>query len=100
MITKLQHLGTVRETGTVLIVRLESTEDALAVSKAAIDGGIRVLEITLSVPGALGIIETLAEEYRDQGILIGAGTILDAHSAYRAVEAGAQLLVSPQLNPE
>jgi 2-dehydro-3-deoxyphosphogluconate aldolase/(4S)-4-hydroxy-2-oxoglutarate aldolase len=100
MITKLLRIETIRDTGTVLIVRLNSTNQALEVSKAAIDGGIRALEITLSVPGALGVIETLAEEYRDQGILIGAGTVLDGQSAYSAVEAGAQMLVSPQLNPE
>ena len=100
MITKLQHIGTIRETGAVLIVRLDSTKVALDVSKAAVDGGIRALEITLSVPGALGVIETLAEEYRDQGVLIGAGTVLDGQSAYSAIEAGSQLLVSPQLNPD
>lgn len=100
MITKLQHIGTIRETGTVLIVRLDSTKVAREVSKAAIDGGIRALEITLSVPGALGLIESLADEYRDQGVLIGAGTVLDGQSAYRAVEAGSQLLVSPNLNPD
>ncbi len=100
MITKLQHTQTIRETGAILIVRLDSTKVAREVSKAAIDGGIRALEITLSVPGALGLIESLADEYRDQGILIGAGTILDGQSAFSAIEAGSQLLVSPNLNPD
>jgi len=100
MITKLHHIQTIRETGALLIVRLNSTKVAREVSKAAIDGGIRALEITLSVPGALGLIEELAGEYRDQGILIGAGTILDGQSAFSAIEAGSQLLVSPNLNPD
>jgi 2-dehydro-3-deoxyphosphogluconate aldolase/(4S)-4-hydroxy-2-oxoglutarate aldolase len=100
MITKQQSLQTIRDTGAVLIVRLDSAKVALEVSKAAIDGGIRALEITLSVPGALGVIETLAAEYRDQGILIGAGTVLDGQSAFSAIQAGSQLLVSPQLNPD
>ena len=100
MVSKLQHLATVRDTGTVLIVRLDSEKAALEVSRAAIEGGIRALEITLSVPNALKVIETLAEEYGDQGVLVGAGTVLDGHAAHRAIESGARLLVSPQLNPE
>lgn len=98
--TKLQHLTNIRETGTVLIVRLDSASDAVDVARAAIDGGIRAVEITLSVPGALDIVSTLAQEYRHHGVLVGAGTVLDGPSAYRAIEAGAELLVSPHLSPE
>ncbi|OPX10206.1 bifunctional 4-hydroxy-2-oxoglutarate aldolase/2-dehydro-3-deoxy-phosphogluconate aldolase [Mycobacterium sp. AT1] len=98
--SKLHHMKAIDETGAILIVRLDNAKDALEVSRAAVDGGIRALEITLSVPGALHVIETLAEEYRDQGVLVGAGTVLDEQSAYRAIEVGAQLLVSPQLNPD
>lgn len=99
MVTKFNALESITRTGALLIVRLDSTEEALAVSEAAIEGGIRALEITLSVPGALDVISTLAARYGDEGILIGAGTVLDEQSAYACVQAGARLLVSPNLNP-
>ncbi len=97
---KLQSLKAIDETGCVLIVRLDDPDDALAVSRAAVEGGIRALEITLSVPSAVEIIRTLARELKGEGVVVGAGTVLDGHAAYEAVSAGAQLLVSPQLNPE
>lgn len=98
MLTKFEALRAIHDTGAVLIVRLDSEDDALAVSRAAIAGGIRALEITLSVPGAKRIIATLSEEYATQGIVIGAGTVLDAQAAYSCIDAGAQMLVSPNLD--
>jgi 2-dehydro-3-deoxyphosphogluconate aldolase/(4S)-4-hydroxy-2-oxoglutarate aldolase len=99
MVTKFNALESITGTGALLIVRLESAEEALAVSEAAIEGGIRALEITLSVPGALDVINKLSERYGDDGVLVGAGTVLDEHSAYECLSAGARLLVSPNLNP-
>ncbi|WP_026565102.1 bifunctional 2-keto-4-hydroxyglutarate aldolase/2-keto-3-deoxy-6-phosphogluconate aldolase [Bacillus sp. UNC41MFS5] len=97
---KLANLKKIYESGIVLIIRSESEEEALAVSEAAIKGGIQALEITMSVPNALNVIRTLSNKYKDKGILIGAGTILDGETARAAILAGAELLVSPQLNPE
>jgi 2-dehydro-3-deoxyphosphogluconate aldolase / (4S)-4-hydroxy-2-oxoglutarate aldolase len=85
-------------TGAVLIVRLDSTEEALAVSRAAIGGGIKALEITLSVPDALGVIRTLSTEFDGQDIAIGAGTVLDEAAAFACIQAGARLLVSPNVS--
>ncbi|QNP69550.1 bifunctional 4-hydroxy-2-oxoglutarate aldolase/2-dehydro-3-deoxy-phosphogluconate aldolase [Streptomyces roseirectus] len=99
MVTKFTDLETITRTGALLIVRLDSAEEALAVAEAAVEGGIRALEITLSVPGALGVISTLAARYGDD-VLVGAGTVLDAPSAVACVQAGARLLVSPNLEPE
>ncbi|GAQ53770.1 bifunctional 4-hydroxy-2-oxoglutarate aldolase/2-dehydro-3-deoxy-phosphogluconate aldolase [Streptomyces acidiscabies] len=99
MVTKFAALESITRTGALLIVRLDSTEEALAVSEAAIEGGVRAVEITLSVPGALGVISTLASRYGDE-VLVGAGTVLDAQSAFACVQAGARLLVSPNLEPE
>lgn len=100
MYTKLDTLNAVVQTGTLLIVRLPSPDEALAVSQAAIEGGVRALEITLSVPNALEIITTLGRKYAGDGIHVGAGTVLDAQSAFACVQAGAKLLVSPNLKPE
>ncbi|AZZ54541.1 bifunctional 4-hydroxy-2-oxoglutarate aldolase/2-dehydro-3-deoxy-phosphogluconate aldolase [Rathayibacter iranicus] len=99
MLSKQEVLATIVQTGAVLIVRPESAEEALAVSRAAVSGGFRALEITLSFPGALGVISILSAQYAKKGIAIGAGTVLDAHAAFAAVQAGASILVSPNLDP-
>ena len=100
MFTKLHNLAAIDETGCVLIVRLDDPEEAYRVAHAAVQGGVRALEITLSVPRALEIIRRLADDLRGQDVVVGAGTVLDGHAAYAAVAAGAHLLVSPQLNTE
>ncbi len=101
MFQKLQTLRVVDGTGVVLIVRLDNAAEAHDVAVAAVDGGIRALEITLSIPGAIGVIERLASRYASEpDVVVGAGTVLDAHAAYQSISAGAQFLVSPQLNPE
>lgn len=97
---KLENLNKIVQTGIVLIIRSESEQEALKVAEAAIEGGIQALEITMSVPNALDVIQTLAKKYADSGILIGAGTILDGETARAAILAGAELLVSPHLNHE
>lgn len=97
---KLENLKRLEETGILLMIRLDSEEEAINVAEAAIKGGIAALEITMSVPNALGIIKTLSEKYRDKGLVIGAGTVLDPETARAAILAGANMLVSPNLNPE
>jgi 2-dehydro-3-deoxyphosphogluconate aldolase/(4S)-4-hydroxy-2-oxoglutarate aldolase len=99
MLTKFETLETIIRTGALLIARLDSADEAYRVAEAAIDGGIRAVEVPLTVPGALGVIQRLADKYGDQGIVVGAGTVLDAEAAYASISAGARLLVSPQLNP-
>lgn len=99
MLNKFETQETIIRTGALLIARLDSADEAYRVSEAAIAGGIRAVEVPLTVPGALGVIERLADKYGDQGIVVGAGTVLDAEAAYAAISAGARLLVSPQLNP-
>lgn len=99
MLNKFETLETIVRTGALLIARLDTADEAYRVAEAAIDGGIRAVEVPLTVPGALGVIGRLADKYGDQGIVVGAGTVLDAEAAYASVSAGARLLVSPQLNP-
>jgi 2-dehydro-3-deoxyphosphogluconate aldolase / (4S)-4-hydroxy-2-oxoglutarate aldolase len=99
MFRKFGNLRSIHESGVVLIIRLDSADEARNVAEAAIAGGIRALEVTLSIPGAHHVIEDLAGKHRHEGIVIGAGTVLDAQSAYTCVNAGAELLVSPQLDP-
>ncbi|MDZ5144275.1 bifunctional 4-hydroxy-2-oxoglutarate aldolase/2-dehydro-3-deoxy-phosphogluconate aldolase [Microbacterium testaceum] len=99
MLKKHEVLSAVVDSGVVLIVRLDSPDAALAVSRAAVAGGIRALEITLSVPRALEVVRTLADEVGDH-VAVGVGTVLDAEMAVASVQAGARMLVSPNLNPD
>lgn len=100
MFRKLDVLQTIRDSGNVLIVRLDTAEEAYEVAVAAVAGGIRALEITLSIPGALTVIERLVERFPGGEVMFGAGTVLDGHAAWSSIQAGAQFLVSPNLNPE
>lgn len=76
------------------MVRSQSADDALALAQAAADGGIRFIEITFSVPGALDVIKQLSAR---ENLHVGAGTVLAPQQAERAIEAGAEFVVSPSL---
>ncbi len=92
----LEQLG---RAGVLAIVRLDSAEQLLRVAEAVAEGGVTALEFTLTTPGAL---EALRQSIRrlPSSMLLGAGTVLDAASARAAIQAGAQLIVSPTLVPE
>jgi 2-dehydro-3-deoxyphosphogluconate aldolase/(4S)-4-hydroxy-2-oxoglutarate aldolase len=80
--------------GIIPVVRAHSAEHALMASLAVAAGGISIVEVTLTVPGA---VEVIAELTRTVGgdVLIGAGTVLDADDAQACLDAGAQFIVSP-----
>ena len=86
----------IEEVGLVPVIRAGSPEEARFAADAIYEGGISVAEITMTVPGALDVISDLARNV--PGVLIGAGTVLNAESARRCLEAGAQFLVSPGLH--
>src|SRR4030081_1614543 len=85
------------EIGVVPVVRATSPHEALLACEAVCEGGIPIVEITMTVPGALQVICELAKDNAAK-ILIGAGTVLDVETARRCRDAGAQFLVSPGLN--
>lgn len=99
MRTKYENLKTIMESGMVLIIRTDSEEEAKKVADAAVEGGVKALEITMSCANAVGVISYLAKKYADRDIVVGAGTVLDAETANAVMLAGARLLVSPNLNP-
>lgn len=78
----------------VAVVRSKTPDDALELASAAAAGGIKFVEITFSVPGALDVIQELAKR---RNIHIGAGTVLAPQQAERAIGAGAEFVVSPSL---
>jgi 2-dehydro-3-deoxyphosphogluconate aldolase / (4S)-4-hydroxy-2-oxoglutarate aldolase len=78
----------------VAVVRAKSAAEALETAEAVADGGIKFVEITFSVPGAVGVIAELA---RRSDLCIGGGTVLCPDEAQQAITAGAQFIVSPTL---
>src|ERR1700678_3762364 len=92
---KAKVLGVLLEIGLVPLLRAESAEQALALAGAIAAGGVTVLEVTMTVPGAIQVMRQLAEKRPD--ILIGAGTVLDPETARMCILEGAQFVVSPAL---
>ena len=88
------------KSGVVSVVRAESAEDAVKIVEAVVDGGIKSIELTYSVPRANDVIADLVATYAGTDVMIGAGTVLEATSARLAIIAGAQFIVSPTFNKE
>ncbi len=86
-----------KEIGLVPVLRASSVQEAITIANAIADGGVPVLEITMTVPGAIQVMEKLAEQAGGK-LLIGAGTVLDPETARACILAGAQFIVSPALN--
>lgn len=97
MMTKEQILQRLHEIAIVPVLRAPSMEAALAIAEAVAAGGVTVLEVTLTVPGAVEVIRKLAASAGDR-LLVGAGTVLDPETAQACIQAGAQFIVSPALH--
>jgi 2-dehydro-3-deoxyphosphogluconate aldolase / (4S)-4-hydroxy-2-oxoglutarate aldolase len=92
-------LQTIREIGIIPVVRAQSSEEAMKAIDAIREGGISILEITMTVPGAVGVIEEVSQRYGSDA-LVGAGTVLDGETARACIRAGARFVVSPSLDLE
>jgi 2-dehydro-3-deoxyphosphogluconate aldolase / (4S)-4-hydroxy-2-oxoglutarate aldolase len=92
--TKEQAFRRVTDVGIVPVVRAQSPSRAIAAAEAVCDGGIPIVEVTMTVPGAVEVIAQLVKSM-GQDVLIGAGTVLDVETARRCLDAGAEFLVSP-----
>src|SRR3989442_3949117 len=95
--TKSETISRIIETGLIPVVRAESPDIAMRAVDAIKQGGVSVLEITMTVPGAIRVIEEVARRFGDEAI-VGAGTVLDAETARACMLAGAQFIVSPALD--
>ncbi len=89
-----EKLAVIRQTGLVAILRAESPARLIAAADALLAGGVRAIEVTMTTPGALSVIEEAARRFGDE-VLFGAGTVLDAETARSAILAGAAFLVTP-----
>ncbi|MFQ3591759.1 MAG: bifunctional 4-hydroxy-2-oxoglutarate aldolase/2-dehydro-3-deoxy-phosphogluconate aldolase [Gemmataceae bacterium] len=92
-----QQLQQILQSGIVAVVRCPEASALLDVCRALAEGGVTVVEITLSVPDALEVVRTIRRELGNR-LLLGAGTILDAETGRLALLAGAEYLVAPTLN--
>lgn len=96
---KAEVIGKIKEIGVLPVIRADSEREARQVIEAVKAGGISTIEVTMTVPNAVSLIENLAADYGDE-ILIGAGTVLDAQTAADCINAGAKFIISPALNLE
>jgi len=92
-------LRTIEASGVVAVIRLRDPELVQGVVDALLAGGVRALEITMTVPRALELIAQIAPKLPSE-FLLGAGTVIDAHTARQVIDAGARFLVSPVYKPE
>ena len=97
---KFEIYQAVKQEGVVVVIRGDSVEQAIKTVEACYAGGIKIMEVTFTVPNADQIIKTLVEKYKGTDMIVGAGTVLDPETARAAILAGAQFVVSPALNVE
>ena len=90
-------LERIEECGVVAAIRADSSERLIDVAKALEAGGAKFIEVTMSTPNALKVIEALADTMGDR-IGVGVGTVLDPETARAAILAGAEYIVAPTLN--
>src|SRR5947208_10426815 len=95
--SKETQLRQILDSGIVAVVRSPDSQQLVEVARALADGGINVVEITMTVPDALDVVRQVRRALGDR-LLLGAGTILDPETARAALLAGAEFLVAPTLN--
>lgn len=95
----LKTIQTIMDEKIIAVVRTKTMEEAEKVAEAAYEGGIRIIEVTMTTPGALSIITNLKRNYGSQ-MVVGAGTIIDEVTSRLAIESGADFIVSPHLDAE
>jgi len=89
-------MAAIIQAGVVPVVRAASADQALKAVEAIYRGGIRAAEVTMTVPGAIRVLEKVADEFGDR-IVLGAGTVLDPETARACMLAGAEFFVTPNL---
>lgn len=95
---KTQTLAAITETGVIAVIRMTDTSKLEAVIKAVNAGGIRCIEITMTVPDAVAMLKTVRRSL-PADVVLGAGTVTDAETAKAVIDSGATFVVSPILDP-
>ena len=89
----------IERVGLIPVLRAKSVTQGRAVVDAMVAGGVTVVEVTMTVPGAIDLIKELQKAYGAQ-LLLGSGTVTTADQAQATIDAGAEFVVSPSLHPE
>ena len=89
----------IERVGLIPVLRARNAGQAHAVVQAMIAGGVTVVEVTMTVPGAIDVLKELKAEYGSK-LLLGSGTVITAAEAQQTINAGAEFVVSPSLHPE
>ena len=97
MLKKYQTLNRILDAAIVAVIRGENIEEGKRVIRACLKGGIKAIEVTYTLPNASEIIKELKKENLD-GVIIGAGTVLDETTARLAILSGADFIVSPNFD--
>lgn len=95
--SRAETVRAIEETGVVAVIRMKEADKLRAVIDALLEGGVRALELTMTVPGAIGLIEQLSRDMPGE-FQLGAGTVLDPETARQVILAGAKYIVAPVLN--
>lgn len=90
----------IKEEKIVVIVRGIEQDDCLAIAEALIRGGMCLLEVTMNTEGALSIITKWREHFKNEDVYIGAGTVLNSELAVAAIDAGAQFIITPNVDED
>ena len=91
---KQEQMERIEDCGVVAIIRANSSEELIDVAAAIKEGGVDIIEVTMTTPDALRVISEVSKKYGDE-VLIGVGSVLDAETARAAILAGAEFVVSP-----
>ncbi len=97
MPTRMETIDWIIRCGMAAVIRAKSSDHLMQVADAIKEGGIDVIEVTMTTPDALKVIEETANKYGDE-VLIGVGTVLDAETCRMAILAGAEFVVGPCLD--
>ncbi len=97
--TRQEILDSVLASGAVAVVRMADSGRLVRLAEAIAEGGVTAIEITMTTPNALAVIEETGRQLGD-AVTVGVGSVLDAETARRAVDAGARYVVSPVFKPE
>lgn len=89
----------IERVGLVPVLRAQSAAEGHALVEAMLAGGVTVVEVTMTVPGAVELLRALKKQHGSQ-LLLGSGTVTTAAQAASTIEAGAEFVVSPSLHPE
>ena len=93
-------LQIIERVGLIPVLRAKSVAQGRAVVDAMIAGGVTVVEVTMTVPGAIDLLNELRKAYSPRDLLLGSGTVTTAEQAQATIEAGAEFVVSPSLHPD